>query len=112
MNHTKSYCLGILACALLLSALATGCAKSVDRRADPAWSTCQADQDCAVVELACCDHCNGGELGAFNRASLERATKALAPAVGACNATVCTERKCNPGAARCEQGRCAVIKPQ
>jgi len=31
------------------------------------WQTCENDDDCVVVEIGCCDHCNGGDVVASNK---------------------------------------------
>ena len=72
------------------------------------WTACSASADCVPVELACCDHCNGGKLGAFHKDHASEAKAALGPAPGACDATACTEMGCGPAVAWCESGVCAA----
>jgi hypothetical protein len=73
---------------------------------DPAWTTCKADADCALVETACCDHCNGGKAVAVNKAHVADAGK-LRPA---CGPTACTKRGCTTRAA-CDKGTCVLQNP-
>jgi hypothetical protein len=68
-----------------------------------AWKTCKADAECALVETACCDHCNGGKAVAVNKAHVPDAAK-LRPS---CGATACTRRGCMTRAA-CDKGACVL----
>ncbi len=68
--------------------------------------TCASDADCVVVETACCDHCNGGNVEAVitSRADAYKAK--------GCEETMCTQRGCGAAVAKCTSGRCAVeIQP-
>ncbi len=78
-------------------------------KGDAAWRTCKTDADCVAVELGCCDHCNGGEAGAFNKSSAAQAKAALGPKPGACDNTPCTEMACDDAAVRCKAGSCEVV---
>lgn len=57
-----------------------------------AWVDCRTEEDCAIVEAGCCDHCNGGGITTVNRAYAERAKEKLAK-VGCEGA--CTKKKCD-----------------
>lgn len=67
---------------------------------------CAVDTDCAVVELACCDHCNGGRVAGVHR---DFAAEVHASATAACGDTACTLMACvaQPTAV-CAQGMCGV----
>lgn len=68
---------------------------------------CGADADCAVVELECCDHCNGGAVVGVHKDAAADVRKEYAPAA-ACGDTMCTLMACSPAAPICRQGRCGV----
>ena len=75
-------------------------------RTTPSDTTCTADPDCVVIETACCDHCNGGKVEAFNKASAD-AHKATG-----CEDTMCTQMACGAATASCDAGSCKVtIQP-
>ncbi|MBM4345742.1 MAG: hypothetical protein FJ100_20400 [Deltaproteobacteria bacterium] len=69
-----------------------------------AWTSCKANADCVAVELACCDHCNGGKLGGFHKDHAAAAKAALGPSN--CSGVACTEKACGPAIAWCEAGAC------
>lgn len=72
----------------------------------PEEQACTADADCVVVEMACCDHCNGGKVEAFNQAHAE------ARKPKGCEGTMCTERGCGAAVAKCVDAKCvAEIQP-
>lgn len=56
------------------------------------WVDCRTEDDCAIVEVGCCDHCNGGAITAVNRAYAERARELIARATcgGRCSGPACT----------------------
>ncbi len=68
---------------------------------------CAADADCAAVELACCDHCNGGTVVGVHRDHATDVRNEYAPA-SACGSTGCTKRGCSEAVPICRQGRCGV----
>jgi hypothetical protein len=43
-----------------------------------AWVDCRTEDDCAIVEAGCCDHCNGGVITTVNRAFADQARTLLA----------------------------------
>ena len=67
---------------------------------------CTVDAACAVVELGCCDHCNGGRVAGVHR---DFAAEVHASATAACGDTACTLMACvaQPTAV-CAQGMCGV----
>jgi hypothetical protein len=65
---------------------------------------CTADADCAVVDVGCCDHCNGGTAVGVHRdfaVDLRRAPTD-------CRTTGCTKMACSAAEPICRQGRCGV----
>jgi len=94
------WALAALACA---SAASGGVESGQPRAAD---TTCQSDADCVVVETACCDHCNGGKVEAFNKAHAD------AHRPQGCEGTACTRRGCGDAVAECVDNTCrAKILP-
>lgn len=95
---------------LTLSFATAGCKKSAP--STPATPTvderqaCGADEDCAVVETECCDHCNGGAIAAVHQ---DAAAEVRAQIEAACGPTTCTELACvEEPTAICRSGRCGV----
>ena len=68
---------------------------------------CAVDSDCAVVEIECCDHCNGGTAVGVHRDSADEITAQYRPEAK-CKGAVCTEMACMPAQAICRQQRCGV----
>ena len=67
---------------------------------------CTTDDDCEVVETACCDHCNGGKVDAFAK------THAAEHKPTGCEGKMCTQRGCGAAVAKCNAGQCAAeIQP-
>ena len=76
----------------------------------PAWFACTQPGDCAAVEIACCDHCNGGKLMATNKTYASDVKAAF----GAknCGGVACTAMGCAfPPTLACQQGQCAIGAP-
>lgn len=71
-----------------------------------AWRACSAADECKLVEVACCDHCNGGKVVSVNARHVPDAEK-LRPQ---CGPTMCTKRACLTRAS-CESGACVVQAP-
>jgi len=69
--------------------------------------TCEVDTDCAVVEIECCDYCNGGTVVGVHRDSATDVAAEYAPA-SKCEGQACTEMACGPAKAICRQERCGV----
>jgi len=61
---------------------------------DPELTSCAADEECAVVQLGCCDHCNGGIAVATNLQSEEEVRDAFSETCGTTYA--CTLVGCPP----------------
>lgn len=61
-----------------------------------AWVDCSTEDDCAIVEAGCCDHCNGGGITTVNRAFAAEARKKLEK-VGCDSA--CTKKDCDAATA-------------
>ncbi len=101
--------------ALPLAVLATAAVLAACKPAAPAPArpstiderqACTVDADCAVVELACCDHCNGGQVAGVHR---DFAAEVRAGATAACHDTACTELGCvAPPTPVCDRGMCGV----
>jgi hypothetical protein len=67
---------------------------------------CTAESDCAGVEIACCDHCNGGTVVGIHR---DHAAEVKATYRADCEGTICTEMGCvEDPAPICKQGICGV----
>ena len=67
---------------------------------------CAADTDCAVVELGCCDHCNGGKVAGVHK---DFAADVHTSYAGDCSGTACTLMACmEQPSAVCQAGTCAV----
>ncbi len=93
-------------CAAASSAPASGSAYADLEAPDPAWLTCETDADCAVVEIGCCDHCNGGRVIPVNTQSAgEAETRYHAECP---DDQRCTLRGCFGPEAACESGQCAL----
>ena len=65
---------------------------------------CTKDEDCVVVEIGCCDHCNGGEVVAVNAAYAEEVEDYHKPDCGETYA--CTMMACPDELPRCREGEC------
>ncbi len=70
--------------------------------------TCETAEECVVLELGCCDHCNGGRAVAVRADAADdvQATYAESCAPG----TACTEMGCAPLTADCDDGRCVTVQ--
>lgn len=42
------------------------------------WVDCGSEDDCTIVEVGCCNHCNGGAITAINKAYATRAKDLIA----------------------------------
>lgn len=56
------------------------------------WKTCKVDQDCTLIEIECCDHCNGGTL--ISVATVHAAAATARYKATGCSGE-CTERGCD-----------------
>lgn len=92
-----------------LGLLATGCLLGDDYPPpDPLpaeYTTCGSEADCVVVELGCCDECNGGTAVAVRADQEAEVADLYSERCG--NGTACTEMGCAPWVVTCEAGTCA-----
>ena len=92
----------------MLLPLALGCFGDDYPPPDPLpseYTTCEADEDCVVVELGCCDECNGGLAVAVRADQEATVTDLYSERCGEC--TACTEMGCAPWVVTCQDGTCA-----
>lgn len=68
---------------------------------------CAADADCVVVEVECCDQCNGGLAVGIHRDHAAEVRAAYVPA-DECADVACTLMACEPATAFCRQGVCGL----
>ncbi|MFT6231960.1 MAG: hypothetical protein ACJAZO_002473 [Myxococcota bacterium] len=72
------------------------------------FMTCDTAEECSVLELGCCDHCNGGRAVAVSE---RRSADVQATYVESCTSgQACTEMGCAPLEATCDQGRCVTVE--
>jgi hypothetical protein len=67
---------------------------------------CQEDSDCTVVELGCCDHCNGGWSASINKDYAEQVE--LRNHDSCESDEFCTEMWCGYEFPRCVNGQCSA----
>ena len=72
----------------------------------PSWTACENAGDCVVLELGCCDHCNGGTALAVNKTFQAEALAALR--ARDCDETDCTTLACGPVQPTCTAGTCGL----
>jgi len=69
---------------------------------------CSVDADCVVVEIECCDHCNGGTIVGVHRDSAAEIRRTYTPA-SECQSIACTKMACvEPPVAICRRDICGV----
>ena len=68
---------------------------------------CTAAEDCAIVQLECCDHCNGGTAVGVHKDHAADVRKEYVPA-GVCEGKACTLMACPAAEPICQAGRCGV----
>lgn len=73
---------------------------------DAAFTTCENDSDCVVVELGCCDECNGGLAVAVHRAWSAAVEERFSERCG--SDVTCTTEDCGPWRVTCELGTCSL----
>jgi hypothetical protein len=75
---------------------------------DPMYTDCSGGEACVIVQLGCCDHCNGGAAVSVTAGS----ETAVMDAYGqSCRPPVaCTEMACAPRIAECEAGVCVSVE--
>lgn len=71
----------------------------------PPAGECRANEDCVIVETACCDHCNGG-----HRKSVPK-TRAAAARPTSCASVACPQRACGADGLvpACINQRCTTL---
>jgi len=74
--------------------------------AEPMFA-CVSDRDCMLVEMGCCDHCNGGSLMSVNVDHVGHAVQSWHEP--SCGAAMCTKMACvaDPPRPVCDGGVCA-----
>jgi len=76
---------------------------------EEAMSGCTSAADCVVLELGCCDRCDGGYRISVNRMHAEQATRVHAQECSSANP--CEQLNCDTThRATCDAGRCARIE--
>lgn len=76
--------------------------------ADPLVA-CTVDTDCTIIEVGCCDHCNGGAMMSVANAHVDAARDRWQD--HECTNTACTERGCDwHEAPVCDNGTCARVE--
>ena len=89
----------------LLLGLGCGPADVADMPAQ--YRACEVDADCEVVQLGCCDHCNGGEAVSVHRGWVDVVLDEYHERCG--GSFACTDMGCNPLEAVCgEDALCAL----
>jgi hypothetical protein len=68
---------------------------------------CTVDDDCAVVQIECCDACNGGTAVGVHKDVAADVRKEYVPA-DACEGKACTLMACPDPEPICREGRCGV----
>lgn len=68
------------------------------------WNHCQEDSDCVVVELGCCDHCNGGRVVVSNIEYVENVKEVMGDDCEWYQG--CTLMACAPYVPYCDGGTC------
>ena len=77
---------------------------------DEAWTDCSGGDSCVVVQLGCCDHCNGGAAVSVSANSAADVEEALAEE---CTGTEdCTVMGCGEVSAECDEGTCILMQEQ
>jgi len=71
-------------------------------------TSCSKDADCVLLEMGCCDYCNGGIVWAVSDAQ-RSAAETMRPD---CNdPPVCTTMGCAEVSVRCQAGHCLAAGP-
>jgi len=74
------------------------------------YTTCSVATDCEVVELGCCDECNGGTAYAVASDHVDAVREAYSEA---CSGDWgCTEMACADWVVSCNAGTCAMARGQ
>jgi hypothetical protein len=72
--------------------------------ADDPVVACVADSDCTLLEIGCCDHCNGGAMLSVARDHVDTARARWG--AKECATATCNEAPCSPTRAWCDAGTC------
>jgi len=105
-----SSCLILFSAILIVAAYSHGevGTPSADEGSAPIVSdtmiACVEDADCVVVEIGCCDHCNGGEVVSVSTAYAEEVEEDYREDCG--GETICTLKGCPQELPRCREGEC------
>jgi len=97
--------------ALLIPFFLIGCAGAEYPPPDelPAeYTSCDVPADCVVVELGCCDACNGGDARSVSRDQASAVAERYAESCGP--ATACTEMACGSWETTCEDSVCGLLR--
>jgi hypothetical protein len=102
----------VIALAVAIAASLAGCKKQAPEGPvlSPTFDerqSCGGDDDCAVVEIECCDACNGGTAVGVHKDHAADVRKEYV-AADRCEGTACTLMACPTPVAVCEAGRCGV----
>ena len=76
---------------------------------EPSWASlfaCDVADDCVVMDMGCCDYCNGGWALAVADGQQEAATAQYG--ADHCGPVACTKKACSPWFAVCQEGMCAL----
>ncbi len=98
----------LLLASALLWVTAVGCAPEYPPPTEipVEYTACDSPEDCVVVELGCCDECNGGEARSVNgdhaNAVIDRYSETCGPG------TACTEIGCAAWVTTCERNVCGL----
>ena len=72
------------------------------------WTDCSDGETCVLIELGCCDHCNGGSALSVRADAAAEAEEAFAET---CDGTEdCTLMGCGELSAACEDGSCVLLQ--
>ncbi len=96
---------------IVLALVATGCSLTPSNfppelPLGPQFTTCAEDSDCVVVELGCCDECNGGLAVATNAQSAGQVQDTFSERCG--REFGCTLIGCGPLTAECDVDTCTL----
>lgn len=95
---------------MMVVALAAGCSGDnpdyPPTDLDSAFTECNEAADCVVVELGCCDECNGGFAVSVNTASVDQVREDFSQTCA--GNTACTEIGCNSWEVTCDEGTCGA----
>ncbi len=72
------------------------------------FTDCSGGQSCVIVELGCCDHCNGGRAVAVVAGQEDAVLAEHGESCG--NNVACTEMGCAPLTATCEDNVCVQVQ--